>query len=42
MRDCTVGEVGLLVIHGPNVFRGYRLPEHNQGLWVNAGDGVPG
>lgn len=41
VRDCAVGEVGLLVIRGPNVFRGYKLPEHNQGLWVNAGDGAP-
>ena len=41
MRDCAVGEVGVLVIRGPNVFRGYKLPEHNHGLWVDAGDGAP-
>lgn len=40
-RDCAVGEVGVLVIRGPNVFAGYRAAEHNQGLWIAAGDGHP-
>ena len=26
-----IGEVGVLVIRGPNVFAGYKLPEHNVG-----------
>ncbi|HEU0199625.1 MAG TPA: AMP-binding protein, partial [Burkholderiaceae bacterium] len=39
VRDCAVGEVGVLVIRGPNVFAGYKVPEHNKGLWVDAGDG---
>ena len=39
MRDCAVGEVGVLVIRGPNVFAGYKVAEHNKGLWVDAGDG---
>ena len=34
VRDCAVGEVGVLVIRGPNVFAGYKLPEHNEGLWL--------
>ena len=39
MRDCTVGETGVLVIRGPNVFAGYKVAEHNKGLWIDAGDG---
>ena len=38
-RDCAVDEVGLLVISGPNVFEGYFSSEHNQGLWIDLGDG---
>jgi fatty-acyl-CoA synthase len=40
VRDCANGEVGVLVIRGPNVFAGYRAPEHNKGLWVDTGEGV--
>ena len=40
VRDCTEGEVGVLVIRGPNVFAGYKTAEHNQDLWVDAGDGA--
>ena len=39
VRDCGVGEVGVLVIRGPNVFAGYKVAEHNKGLWIDAGDG---
>ncbi|MCU7375189.1 acyl-CoA synthetase [Paucibacter sp. O1-1] len=39
VRDCEVGEAGLLVISGPNVFEGYKVPEHNKGLWVDCRDG---
>ncbi|MDN3922918.1 acyl-CoA synthetase [Roseateles violae] len=39
LRDCDVGEVGLLVISGPNVFAGYRDAGHNQGLWLDLRDG---
>ena len=35
VRDCAVGEVGVLVIRGPNVFAGYKVAEHNKGLWVD-------
>jgi fatty-acyl-CoA synthase len=39
VRDCNENEVGVLVIRGPNVFAGYKTPEHNKALWVDAGDG---
>lgn len=39
-RDCVEGEVGVLVVSGPNVFAGYRLPEQNKGLWIDCGDGA--
>lgn len=38
-RDCTVGEVGLIVISGPNVFSGYLSPDHNVGIWLDCADG---
>jgi fatty-acyl-CoA synthase len=39
VRDCAVGEAGVLVIRGPNVFAGYRNAAHDAGLWIAAGDG---
>jgi fatty-acyl-CoA synthase len=39
LRDCETDEMGLLVISGPNVFAGYAQPEHNEGIWVELGDG---
>jgi fatty-acyl-CoA synthase len=39
VRDCAVGEVGVLTISGPNVFAGYRGAEHDRGLWLDLGDG---
>lgn len=33
-RDADVDEVGVLAIHGPNVFAGYLDPTHNRGLWI--------
>jgi fatty-acyl-CoA synthase len=41
VRDCADGEVGVLLIRGPNVFAGYKLPEHNAGLWDNTSEGGP-
>jgi fatty-acyl-CoA synthase len=41
VRDCDAGEVGVLLIRGPNVFAGYKVAEHDKGLWVDAGDGGP-
>lgn len=39
VRDCDVNEAGTLVISGPNVFLGYRVAKHNEGLWLDLGDG---
>jgi fatty-acyl-CoA synthase len=39
VRDCAVGEVGTMVVSGPNVFAGYHDPAQNGGLWVDCGDG---
>ena len=36
--DCEPHEVGVLVVSGPNVFAGYRIPEQNKGLWVDLRD----
>jgi len=38
-RHCLPGEVGVITISGPNVFRGYLQAEHNQGVWLDLGDG---
>jgi len=38
-RDCADGEVGVLLVSGPNVFAGYREEAQNKGLWVDCGDG---
>jgi len=40
-RWCKTGEVGTLLIRGPNVFEGYRDEAHNTDAWVDAGDGDP-
>lgn len=37
LRGCAVGEVGVLLVRGPNVFAGYKVAEHNKGLWVDVG-----
>ncbi|MDN8613660.1 acyl-CoA synthetase [Variovorax ginsengisoli] len=39
VRDCAVGEAGVLAISGPNVFAGYRDPDQGKGLWPDLGDG---
>ncbi len=36
-RDCRTGEIGNVVIKGPNVCLGYKQEQFNEGLW--AGDG---
>lgn len=33
-RQAEVNEVGVIAIHGPNVFAGYLEASHNQGLWI--------
>jgi len=42
-RDCEPDEIGLVVMAGPGVFRGYLNDVHNRGafvdgVWVNSGD----
>ncbi|MGW8323031.1 MAG: acyl-CoA synthetase, partial [Thermodesulfobacteriota bacterium] len=43
VRDAETGEIGVVCIHGPTVFKGYVEEAHNQGIWVqgdwfNTGD----
>jgi len=42
-RDAQAGEIGVVAIRGPNVFKGYVEEAHNKGLWIqgdwlNTGD----
>jgi len=37
VRDCQVGEIGVVTIKGPNVFPGYLQEEHNRSAWVAEG-----
>ncbi|TGE17348.1 acyl-CoA synthetase [Hymenobacter elongatus] len=39
LRPAEPNESGTLIIRGENVFQGYLQAEHNQGLWVDIGDG---
>lgn len=34
MRDADLNEVGIIVIHGPNLFQGYLNEKHNAGAWL--------
>jgi fatty-acyl-CoA synthase len=43
VRDCEADEIGVIVMRGPNVFKGYVEEAHNKGAWVqgdwlNTGD----
>jgi len=43
VRDCKTNEIGVVVVRGPNVFKGYADDAHNKGAWVqgdwlNTGD----
>jgi fatty-acyl-CoA synthase len=35
LRDAQTDEVGVIAIHGPNLFAGYLEPMHNKGLWID-------
>ncbi len=39
LRDAAFGEAGIIAISGANVFDGYLVPEQNNGLWIDTGDG---
>lgn len=41
-RDAHVDEPGLIVVRGPNLFRGYLNSEHNKGLWLDIAQGPSG
>ena len=38
-RFCEPNEVGTVIIRGPNLFAGYRDSFHNQGVFIDSGDG---
>ncbi len=40
IRQCSVGEVGEIVISGNNVFPGYLDEAHNKNLWVRLEDDI--
>lgn len=33
--DAAVEEIGAIAIKGPNLFKGYLNPAHNEGLWIS-------
>lgn len=35
VRDAQADEIGVIAIHGPNLFRGYQDDGHNHGIWLN-------
>jgi fatty-acyl-CoA synthase len=41
---CPPGEIGHVLVRGPQVFAGYVSPAHNKGVWIAplAGETVPG
>ncbi len=39
VRACEPDEVGVVIIRGPHIFQGYLEERHNEGLWVDLGDG---
>jgi fatty-acyl-CoA synthase len=40
LRTAAPEESGTIVVRGSNIFAGYLQPEHNQGIWVDTGDGL--
>jgi fatty-acyl-CoA synthase len=39
LRHAAPEESGVIVVRGSSIFSGYLQPEHNQGIWVDTGDG---
>ncbi|MBI4831967.1 MAG: AMP-binding protein, partial [Candidatus Lindowbacteria bacterium] len=35
VRDCQTDEIGVVVVRGPNVFKGYADEAHNKGVWIH-------
>jgi acyl-CoA synthetase (AMP-forming)/AMP-acid ligase II len=40
LRQARAGEAGTIVVKGPNLFKGYLNPVHNQGLWLEMPDAL--
>jgi fatty-acyl-CoA synthase len=38
LRNAEIGEVGVIIVKGPNLFRGYLNPIHNKALWIEMAD----
>jgi fatty-acyl-CoA synthase len=41
LRDAATDEAGAIVLRGCNVFAGYKDETHNDGIWIDCGDGAP-
>jgi fatty-acyl-CoA synthase len=39
LRHAAPEESGVIVVRGSSIFSGYLQPAHNQGIWVDTGDG---
>lgn len=39
VRDAQMDETGLIIIRGPNLFRGYLHESHNKGIWIERPSG---
>ena len=39
VRFCDTDEIGVIAIRGANVFKGYKDDFHNQGVFIDSGDG---
>jgi fatty-acyl-CoA synthase len=37
VRDANAGEIGVIVLRGPNIFKGYVDEAHNRGVWIDGG-----
>lgn len=35
LREAGINEIGILAIHGPNVFNGYLEAKHNEKIWIH-------
>jgi fatty-acyl-CoA synthase len=41
LRDAAIDEAGVVVLSGPNIFKGYKDERHDAGLWIDCGPGGP-
>ena len=40
-RDCAAGEIGVILLRGPNVFAGYKEERHSRDACIDDGSGKP-